>query len=138
MQKCLSGKLKYFNYIKIYGLHNTCILQLLFEEIKKQGAVPLTFSTMSCATRKAKQNQNQDQDEDQDQRECICSISHKSYSLEKAMTLLTEIPELTAQPDGLYHVAVQYLKCITNRRLFKFVPIVKRLEYLKRECKDML
>jgi hypothetical protein len=134
MQKCLSGKLKYFNYIKTYGLHNTCILQLLSEEIKKQGAVPLTFSIMSCATRRAKQNQ----DQDQDQRECICSINHKSYSLEKAMTLLTEILELTAQPDGLYHVAVQYLKCITNRRLFKFVPIVKRLEYLKRECKDML
>jgi hypothetical protein len=84
---------------------------------------------MSCATRRASQNQNLDLD----QRECICLLNHKSYTHEKVVTLLEGIPELTAQQDDLYFAGLQFLKCITNRRLFRLVPIVQRLEYLSKK-----
>ncbi len=130
MQRSYAGSSssKYFNYIKSYGLISTCNVKRLFEEYQEHNAVPLSWTTISCATRRANQNLNLDQD----RRECICLASHKSYPLDKAMALLSRIPELTAEQDDLYFFCIDYLKSIENRKLFRHVAEHRLLQYLKR------
>ncbi len=128
-QRCSPDKLIYFNYIKNYGLHNKHILRQLSKEVKGREAAPLSWTSISCATRRAHQNQ------DHDQGGCICRLNPYSYRYDRAVKLLNEIPEFAIQHNNLYLTGLQYLHCTQNRRLFNCVLPNKCFEYLRLECK---
>jgi hypothetical protein len=135
MQRCSDDELRYLQYIRMHGLHFVHVLHQICKEVIRQEGKPLSWTALSCAIRRSMPNQNQDLHQGE---YCICRENHNSLKHKAAMDMLNAIPELTLPGNNLYIAAMEYLRCIKNRKEFKSLLPNQRYYYLRLHCMNFV